>query len=411
MAPNATSPLKSTKDLMSSSEIAVEAPPTFAALGVASDICNALEARGITTAFPIQALTIPDALAGRDVCGKAKTGSGKTLAFGIPALERLTKAKSRQPKALILVPTRELATQVKEELDPLVKARGFHVSAIYGGADIEKQIKKLVKGVEMVVATPGRMIDLVDRKEIDISGIECVIVDEADRMADMGFLPQVEWLLRHIDTDHQTLLFSATLDGAVDTLVRRYQTDPALHEVESKQVTVDEMIHRFVQVHQMDKVKVTGRIARSAERCLVFTNTKHQADRVAGKLKELGLNANAIHGDLRQNHREKALAEFTEGRAPVLIATDVAARGIHVDDVDIVIHYDPPQDHKTYLHRSGRTARAGAVGLVVTLVLYDEELEVKRLQKRIGVDIPVVEMFSNDDRLDDLGGWDPHTAR
>jgi superfamily II DNA/RNA helicase len=396
---------------MSSPEIAVEAPPTFAALGVASDICDALEARGISTAFPIQALTIPDALAGRDVCGKAKTGSGKTLAFGIPALERLTKAKARQPKALILVPTRELATQVKEELDPLVTARGFHVSAIYGGADIEKQIKKLVKGVEMVVATPGRMIDLVERKEIDISGIECVIVDEADRMADMGFLPQVEWLLRHIDTDHQTLLFSATLDGAVDTLVRRYQTDPALHEVESKQVTVDEMIHRFVQVHQMDKVKVTGRIAQSAGRCLVFTNTKHQADRVAGKLQDLGLRANAIHGDLRQNHREKALAEFSEGRAPVLIATDVAARGIHVDDVDVVIHYDPPQDHKTYLHRSGRTARAGAAGLVVTLVLYDEELEVKRLQKRIGVDIPVIEMFSNDDRLDDLGGWDPHTAR
>ncbi len=396
---------------MSSSEIAVEAPPTFAALGVASDICDALEGRGITSAFPIQALTIPDALAGRDVCGKAKTGSGKTLAFGIPALERLTKAKSRQPRALILVPTRELATQVKEELDPLVKARGFHVAAIYGGADIEKQIKKLVKGVEMVVATPGRMIDLVERKEIDISGIECVIVDEADRMADMGFLPQVEWLLRHIDTDHQTLLFSATLDGAVDTLVRRYQTDPARHEVESKQVTVDEMIHRFVHVHQMDKVKVTGRIAQSSGRCLVFTNTKHQADRVAGKLKDLGLHANAIHGDLRQNHREKALAEFSEGRAPVLIATDVAARGIHVDEVDVVIHYDPPQDHKTYLHRSGRTARAGAVGLVVTLVLYDEELEVKRLQKRIGVDIPVVEMFSNDDRLDDLGGWDPHTAR
>lgn len=395
---------------MITTETATDAPVTFTALGVAPDICDALAERGITSAFPIQALTIPDALAGHDVCGKAKTGSGKTLAFGIPALEHLSKAEPRRPRSLILVPTRELATQVKEELRPLVRARGFKVAAIYGGADIEKQIRKLAKGVEMVVATPGRMIDLIDRKEVFISDVECVTVDEADRMADMGFLPQVEWILRHIDIDHQTLLFSATLDGAVDALVRRYQTDPVTHEVASKEVMVEEMTHRFVQVHEMDKVKVVARIAHAANRTLVFTNTKHQADRVAGKLTDLGTDANPIHGDLRQNHRERALAEFSNGKVPVLIATDVAARGIHVDDIDVVIHYDPPQDHKTYLHRSGRTARAGESGLVVTMVLWNEELIVKRLQKRVGIDIPVVEMFSNDERLARLSTWDPTTG-
>lgn len=396
--------------MTSSTDIATEAAPTFASLGVASDICDALDARGITTAFPVQALSIPDALAGRDVCGKAKTGSGKTLAFGIPALERLKQAEPRRPRSLILVPTRELATQVRDELEPLVAARGFTVAAIYGGSDIDKQINKLKRGVEMVVATPGRMIDLIDRKEVSITDVDCVVVDEADRMADMGFLPQVEWILRHIDGDHQTLLFSATLDGAVDTLIRRYQTDPAMHEVESKEVTVDEMVHRFIQIHEMDKVKVAARIAESAGRCLMFTNTKHEASRLAEKLTKLGHKANPIHGDLRQNHREKALADFANGKVPIMIATDVAARGIHVDEIDVVIHYDPPQDHKTYLHRSGRTARAGESGLVVTLVKWNEELEVKRIQKRIGIDEPVIEMFSNDDRLDALASWDPHQS-
>jgi len=397
-------------DHMTSTDIATEpdlVPVTFSELGVADDFCAELECRGIFTAFPVQALTIPDALAGRDVCGKAKTGSGKTLAFGLPALDGLKKASSRRPTALVLVPTRELALQVRDELVDIAATRDLTVEAIYGGSDIEKQIKKLHKGVDMVVATPGRMIDLLDRKEVFVADVERVIVDEADRMADMGFLPQVEWILRRIDGDHQTLLFSATLDGAVDGLIRRYQTDPAMHEVESKQVTVDEMTHRFVTVHEMDKVKVLGRIADSANRCLVFTNTKHQASRLAGKLIDLGHNATAIHGDLRQNYRERALADFSTGKTPTMIATDVAARGIHVDDIDVVVHYDPPQDHKTYLHRSGRTARAGQNGLVVSLVLWNQELEVNRLQKRIGVDVPIVEMFSNDDRLDDLAGWEP----
>jgi superfamily II DNA/RNA helicase len=226
-------------------------------------------------------------------------------------------------------------------------------------------------------------------------------------MADMGFLPQVEWVLRHIPGEHQTLLFSATLDGVVDTLIKRYQRDPVLHEVASRSVTVDEMEHRFIHVHELDKAKVVAAIARSFDRTLIFVNTKRAADRLARDLANEGASARAIHGDLRQTDREKALASFSDGRLPVLVATDVAARGIHVDDVDVVIHYDPPEDHKTYLHRSGRTARAGEEGLVVTLVLWNEELEVKRLQRRLGLDLPLVEMFSNDPRLADLAAWDP----
>ncbi|NNC80637.1 MAG: DEAD/DEAH box helicase [Acidimicrobiales bacterium] len=380
---------------------------TFADLGVSDDLCSALSSRGITEPFAIQSIAIPDALAGRDVCGKARTGSGKTLAFGIPVLENIGKAKPKRPLALALVPTRELAVQVSEELIPLGKSRDVSVTAVYGGANIERQIARLEKGVDFIVATPGRMIDLVDRKAVDLSDLTHVIVDEADRMADMGFLPQVEWLLRQVDGEHQTLLFSATLDGVVDSLVRRYQTDPVFHEVESPQVTIDQMVHRFVQVHGMDKVKVAAAIADSVDRTIMFTATKHMADRLARELKELGVNAAAIHGDLRQSHREKALNDFAAGKLAVMVATDVAARGIHVDDVEIVIHYDPPAEHKTYLHRSGRTARAGGEGLVVTLVLWNEELDVKRMQKRVGLDLPIVEMFSNDSRLTDLASWDP----
>lgn len=380
---------------------------TFADLGVSSALTEALEARGITEPFSIQEIAIPDALAGRDVCGKAKTGSGKTLAFGIPVLEGIETADPKFPHAIALVPTRELAVQVAEELEPLAKARNVRIAAVYGGAKIERQISRLEKGVDFVVATPGRMIDLVERKAVSLERLTHVIVDEADRMADMGFLPQVEWLLRQAKNDHQTLLFSATLDGVVDSLVRRYQHDPVFHEVESREVTVDQMTHRFVQVHQMDKVKVAGSISSTAERTIMFTATKHMADRLARELGDLGVKASAIHGDLRQNHREKALSEFSNGKLAVLVATDVAARGIHVDEVEVVIHYDPPAEHKTYLHRSGRTARAGSKGLVVTLVMWNEELEVRRLQKRIGLDLPIVEMFSNDDRLKDLAGWDP----
>ena len=380
---------------------------TFDALGVAPDLVAALAERGITSAFAIQELTIADALAGRDVCGKAKTGSGKTLAFGLPVLQTVKTAEPRQPRALILVPTRELATQVREELAPIGAARDLKVAAVYGGADIEKQIAKLKAGVEVIAATPGRMIDLIERKEIDLVDVGIVVLDEADRMADMGFMPQVEWILRHIPGNHQTLLFSATLDGVVQGLIDRYQTDPVRHEVESAGVTVSEMTHRFLRVHQMDKVKVAAAISRSGSRTLIFSRTKRGADRMVEQLEDLGVNAAAIHGDLRQNIRERSLADFSAGKIPVLVATDVAARGIHVDDVDIVIHYDPPEDHKAYLHRSGRTARAGGKGLVVTLLLWDQELEVKRLQKRLGLDLPMPEVFSNNKILEDLTSWEP----
>jgi len=383
---------------------------TFDALGVSADLVAALAERGIREPFPIQALTVPDALAGRDVCGKAKTGSGKTLAFGLPIIERVRAAESRRPTALVLVPTRELALQVHDELAPLGRQRGVRFAAVYGGANMERQIKALAKGIDVVVATPGRMIDLLERKEVSVEALQIVVVDEADRMADMGFLPQVEWILRNAKSVEQTLLFSATLDGVVDTLIKRYQHDPVMHEIESKTVTVEEMEHRFLHVHQMDKVKVTAAIARHANRTMVFVRTKRGADRLAEQLGREGVRAMAIHGDLRQTAREKALADFSAGKLPVLVATDVAARGIHVDDVDIVVHYDPPEDHKAYLHRSGRTARAGESGVVVTLVLWDQELEVKRLMKRIGVDQPIVEIFSNDPRLADLAAWDPSDA-
>ena len=380
---------------------------TFASLGVDPVLSAALEERGITQPFSIQALTIADALAGRDVCGKAKTGSGKTLAFGLPLLQRLKASSPDGPRGLVLVPTRELALQVSAELQPLGEAMGLAVVTVYGGAPIERQAALLEKGADVVVATPGRLIDLIDRKVASVAELDVVVVDEADRMADMGFLPQVEWILRHTDREHQTLLFSATLDGVVETLVQRYQTDPVYHEVESAGVTVEEMTHHFLRVHQMDRVKIAARIARSVDRTIMFVATKRGCDRLAEKLRDEGVTAAAIHGDLRQSDREKALAGFMAGKVSVLVATDVAARGIHVDDVGMVVHWDPSDDHKSYLHRSGRTARAGGTGVAVTLLLWDQELDVRRLMRRLGLDQDIVEVFSNDDRLDDLAGWEP----
>jgi superfamily II DNA/RNA helicase len=379
----------------------------FAGLGVPTELVEALRSRGIEQPFPIQTLTITDALAGRDVCGKAKTGSGKTLAFGLPVLANLPKAKPKRPTAIALVPTRELAVQVTEELAPLGVAVDRTVVSIYGGAPIERQRKELERGADLVVVTPGRMIDLLQQGDVSVADVGVVIVDEADRMADMGFLPQVEWILRQIDGTHQTLLFSATLDGVVDGLIKRYQHDPVMHEVQSDSLTVEEMTHHFLHVHQLDKVKVAARISRGTGRTIMFTRTKFGADRLARDLEKEGVRAAAIHGDLRQAHREKSLSDFSDGKLPVLVATDVAARGLHIDDVDVVIHYDPPSDHKTYLHRSGRTARAGESGVVVTFVLWDQELEVKRMQKRVGLIQPIIEVFSNDKRLDDLPSWDP----
>ncbi len=396
-----------------------ETARTFDSLGINVDLVKVLADQGITTAFPIQALTVADGLLGRDVCGKAKTGSGKTLAFGLPLLQRTAEAKGdapasvghpARPHALVLLPTRELALQVFGVMDALSKAVGLRVAAVYGGADIEKQIAQLRKGVDVIIATPGRLIDLGDRGELAVNDVEVLVLDEADRMADMGFMPQVEWVLRRLDREHQTLLFSATLDGAIDRLVKRYMRDPVFHEVVSSTQTVAAMEHRFLQVHQMDKVKVAAAICKAYDKTLCFVRTKRGADRLVEQLEHEGVRCAAIHGDLRQANRERALNDFHSGKLRVLVATDVAARGLHIDSVDIVLHYDPPEDHKAYLHRSGRTARAGETGVAVTLLLWNQVVEAEVIQRRLGLRIPIVEIFSNDPRLADLAAWEPDPA-
>jgi superfamily II DNA/RNA helicase len=379
---------------------------TFAGLGLPADLVSALAREGINEPFPIQALTIRDALAGLDICGKAKTGSGKTLAFGLPLLCRIGHANPGHPRALVLVPTRELANQVTTALRALGSASDRRVRAVYGGVSMDPQITALRKGVDVVVGTPGRLIDLMERGELSVTEVEVLVIDEADRMADMGFMPQVQKVLYRMTQPHQTMLFSATLDGAVKRLVDRYMDDPVQHSVAETEPTVEEMDHRFFLVHQMDKVKVVASIARGVERTLVFVRTKRGADRLVTQLEREGVRALAIHGDLRQGARERALADFIAGKVSVLVATDVAARGIHVDAVDVVVHYDPAEDHKAYLHRSGRTARAGESGVAVTLQLWNQENDTRVIQRRLGLQIPVVEVFSNDPRLGDLANWD-----
>ncbi len=380
---------------------------TFADLGVPEPLVAALAASGIHAPFAVQLLTIKDGMAGRDVCGKAKTGAGKTLAFGLPVLALTPKAVPNRPHSLIMVPTRELALQVTEVLEPLAKAVDRTVISVYGGAKVEKQTDAIDKGVDIIVATPGRLFDLVDRKAVSLADITMVVLDEADRMVDMGFLPQVEWLLRHIEGEHQTLLFSATLDGAIDHVVRTYLRDPVKHEVASETITVENMTHRFLMVHEMDKIKMLGSIASYHPRTLAFVKSKRGADQIAAALVKEGVKASALHGDMQQRYREKAIEDFTDGKLSVLVATDVAARGLDIDEIGVVVHYDPPADPKDYLHRSGRTARAGSSGVVVTLALWNEELEVRRLQKRLALNVPIVQMFSNDKRLADLTGWIP----
>jgi superfamily II DNA/RNA helicase len=379
----------------------------FESLGVADDVVAALAAQGITEPFPIQALTIPDALAGRDLCGKAKTGSGKTLAFGIPLLERVGAAEPRRPTALVLVPTRELANQVKDVLAPLGRVRNRGVLAVYGGVAMGPQVDALRGGVEVVVGTPGRLIDLLERDELSLDDIQVLVVDEADRMADMGFMPQVQKILYRIPTEPQTMLFSATLDGAVRRLVDRYMHDPVNHEVEAREPTVEEMEHRFLLVHEMDKVLVVASISRGVARTLVFCATKRGADRLVSQLRRENVKVEAIHGDLPQGRREQALARFATGKLPVLVATDVAARGLHIDAVDVVVHFDPADDPKQYLHRSGRTARAGETGVAVTLMLWNQENVVRSVMRRLGLQEPITEVFSNDPRLRTLRTFDP----
>ena len=378
---------------------------TFDTLGLLPELVSALAERSITEPFPIQALTIADGLAGRDVCGKAKTGSGKTLAFGLPLLQKTARAEPRRPRSLVLVPTRELALQVSDVLADLAPSVGLRVAAVYGGTSMDAQIRALRRGVDLLIATPGRLIDLGDRGELSVADVTALVLDEADRMADMGFMPQVEWVLRRLEREHQTMLFSATLDGDINHLVRTYLRDPVHHEVAELQPTVSDMQHHFLAVHDLDRVKVAASISRGVSKTLVFCRTKRGADRLTRELRREGVKAAAIHGDLSQNARERSLKDFAEGRLPVLVATDVAARGLHIDAVDVVLHFDPPEDHKAYLHRSGRTARAGQTGVAATFVLWNQALEVERIQRRLGIRQPIVEVFSNDARLANLAEW------
>ncbi len=379
-------------------------PTGFAELGVPQEVDLGLGAAGFTTPFAIQTKAIPVALTGKDVCGRAKTGSGKTLAFGVPMLARLNGAgEPRRPRGLVLVPTRELALQVSEVLAPVAIACGHSVLAVYGGASRHQQIDALEIGVDVVVATPLRLIDLLKEDELDLSAIEIVVLDEADRMADDGFTPQVEWILRKVTGPHQTMLFSATLDGDVGHLMRRYMIDPELVAVDAATDTVGTMHHVFLAVHHMDKDRVVAAIAGNYAKTLVFCQTKRGCDRVERNLLDLGVQAMAIHGDLAQVARERALKRFADGQLAVLVATDVAARGIDIDDIGTVIHYEPAPDAKDYLHRSGRTARAGRDGWAITLAEYNQHTQVRILQRALRLPLGApIEVFSNDPRLNDL---------
>jgi superfamily II DNA/RNA helicase len=379
-------------------------PTAFADLGVPDDIDAGLAAAGFTAPFAIQTEAIPVAMQGHDVCGRARTGSGKTLAFGIPTLARIDRnAAPRKPHGLVLVPTRELALQVAEVLAPIANHCGIRVLAVYGGASRDKQIDELERGVDLVVATPLRLIDLIKAGELTLDKITVITLDEADRMADEGFTPQVEWILRHITAEHQTMLFSATLDGQVGHLVNRYLKSPVEVAVDSATETVGTMRHLFLAIHRLDKDKVIASMAAGAGQTVVFCDTKRQCDRVERALVDIGVKAAAIHGDLTQAAREKALKRFEENKINVLVATDVAARGIDIDDVSLVVHYEPPIDVKAYLHRSGRTARAGRDGWAVTLAEYNQHTTCRIIQRGLRLDIqPPIEVFSNDPRLKDL---------
>jgi len=384
-------------------------PTAFADLGVPDDIDAGLAAAGFTAPFAIQTEAIPVAMKGHDVCGRARTGSGKTLAFGIPTLARIDRdAAPRKPHGLVLVPTRELALQVAEVLAPIAKHCGMRVLAVYGGASRDKQIDELERGVDLVVATPLRLIDLIKAGEVGLDKISVITLDEADRMADEGFTPQVEWILRHITAEHQTMLFSATLDGQVGHLVNRYLKSPVEVAVDSATETVGTMRHLFLAIHRLDKDKVIASMAAGAGQTVVFCDTKRQCDRVERALQDIGVKAAAIHGDLTQVAREKALKRFEANQINVLVATDVAARGIDIDDVSLVVHYEPPIDVKAYLHRSGRTARAGRDGWAVTLAEYNQHTTCRIIQRGLRLDIQApIEVFSNDPRLKDLRKFFP----
>jgi superfamily II DNA/RNA helicase len=368
--------------------------PTFAELGLPEPVVRALAERGFAEPFPIQAATLPDTIAGRDLLGRGQTGSGKTLAFGLALLARLAggRARPRQPRGLVLVPTRELAQQVDDALAPFAKALGLTTAVVVGGLSFNRQVSELARGVDLLVATPGRLTDHTNQRTCDLSQVMITALDEADRMSDMGFLPQVRAILNLTPADGQRLLFSATLDGEVGALVRQYLTDPVTRSVASATAQVATMDHHVLLANPADKPRIVTEVAARDGRTILFSRTKHGVDKLVKILRREGVSAGALHGGKAQNARNRAIAAFKDGSTPVLVATDVAARGIHIDDVSLVVHVDPPADPKDYLHRAGRTARAGDSGTVVTLVTPAERRDVERLMRLAGVRAPQTEV-------------------
>ncbi|WP_226899341.1 DEAD/DEAH box helicase [Nonomuraea phyllanthi] len=362
-------------------------PSEFELLGLPKPLVSGLARQGIDSPFPIQSATIPDVLAGGDVLGRGQTGSGKTLAFGLPTMARLAGVRPTpgHPRAMILVPTRELALQVHDALEPLGRGLGLRMKVVVGGMSMGKQIEALRRGVDIVIATPGRLGDLIRQGECSLADVEVSVLDEADHMCDLGFFPVVTDLLAQTPSDGQRLLFSATLDGDVDKLVQRFLKNPITHSVAPATSPVDTMEHHVMQVTRDEKFDVVAEIANREGRTIIFVRTQHGVDRLCKQLARVGVKAGGLHGGKRQNQRTRILAEFREGAISVLVCTDVAARGIHVDNISLVLHVDPPQDHKSYLHRGGRTARAGEKGTVVTLVLPSERRSTDALTRRAGI--------------------------
>ncbi|WP_304511089.1 DEAD/DEAH box helicase [Dermacoccus sp. PAMC28757] len=383
---------------------------TFADLGLPNALVERMARAGITKPFPIQAATIPDALAGKDVLGRGRTGSGKTLGFGLPMLTRLAEggpARAHMPRAVVLVPTRELAMQVSDALQPLVHVVGLKHKLVAGGMPYEPQLSALERGVDVLIATPGRLSDLIERGAADLSRVEIAVLDEADHMAEMGFLEAITEILDLVPEGGQRLLFSATLDRGIDKIVDKYLVDPVTHSTDDGTATVTTMAHHALIIEPRDKKVVTAEVANREGRTVVFVRTKMGADRVADELREQGVMAAALHGGLNQGQRNRVLSAFKDGRVPVLVATDVAARGIHVDEVGVVLQVDPPADHKDYLHRAGRTARAGEKGTVVTLALPHQRRSMQRLLDEAGVDTSLVKARPGDDVIVAAGGSTP----
>ncbi|MBB1260611.1 DEAD/DEAH box helicase [Streptomyces alkaliterrae] len=361
---------------------------TFGTLGLPDPVVRKLGQNGVVTPFPIQAATIPDALRGKDILGRGRTGSGKTLSFGLPTLSRLAGGNTarHRPRGIILTPTRELAMQVSDALQPYGDVLGLKLKVVCGGTSMANQISALERGVDILVATPGRLRDLINRRACSLDDVEVAVLDEADQMADLGFLPEVTELLDLVPEGGQRMLFSATLENEIDTLVKRYLVDPVSHEVDAAQGAVTTMTHHILIVKPRDKAPITNAIAARDGRTIVFVRTQLGADRVAEQLREAGVKADALHGGMTQGARTRTLADFKDGMVNVLVATDVAARGIHVDGIDLVLNVDPAGDHKDYLHRSGRTARAGRSGSVVSLALPHQRRQIFRLMEDAGVD-------------------------